>query len=125
MAQESYAFNTFETLGIHTAYGTDSPVENLNPFSCIQCAITRQDLTGYPKNSFIPAEKVSLWQALDAYTKGSAYASFEENVKGQIASGFYADLILVNQDLFTIPENTIKDTEVIFTMMNGKIVYQR
>ena len=124
LAQTSYGFKTMEDLGINTAYGTDAPVEDLNPFECMYCAITRKDLSGYPKNGFYPNEAVSIETAINRYTRGSAYASFEEDIKGTIAVGKLADLVVIDKDLFTIDVEDVKNAKVVLTMIEGEIVYQ-
>ena len=125
LASTSYAFKTFEDLGITTAYSTDAPVEGINPFHCLYCAITRKDLQGKPPTGYYPEQAVDITTALTRYTTGSAYAAFEESIKGTIEIGKLADLILVNQDLFTIQLEQIKDTTVVWTMVEGEIVYQQ
>ena len=123
LASTSYAFNTMEELGIHTAYGTDAPVEDLKPFECIYCAVTRKDLTGNPSNGYYPNECVSIEKAIERYTIGSAYASSEEDIKGTLEVGKLADLVVVDKDLFTIDDDEIKNTHVVLTMVGGEVVY--
>ncbi len=125
LASSSYAFNTMEKLGLSIAYGTDAPVEDLNPFNCISCAVTRKDLNDHPTQGFYPEESVSALTAIERYTLGGAYASFEENIKGSLEVGKVADLIILDQDLFTISPEQIKDTSVSLTMIDGKVVYQQ
>lgn len=125
LASTSYAFRTMEKLGIPIVYGTDAPVEDLNPFECMYCAVNRQDLSGYPSQGFHPQEKVSIESALHHYTQGGAYASFDEHEKGTLEKGKLADLIIVDQDLFTIDPASIKNTTVSLTMVDGQIVYEQ
>ena len=125
MASTSYAFGTMEKLGLHVAYGTDSPVEGLNVFHNIHCAINRQDLSNYPDNGFVQSEKVDLETAIDAYTLGGAFASFEEDRKGRLLPGYVADLVIVDQPLFDLDPALVKDVQVVMTMVDGKIVYTR
>lgn len=125
LAETSYAFHTMETLGGPISYGTDAPIEDCNPFANIYAAVTRKDLSGFPEGGFVPEECVSLIQAIDCYTAGSAYAEFQERVKGRLKPGYYADLILLDRDIFTIPEEEIKDVQVDMTMVDGRIVYDR
>lgn len=124
-AKLTYNYKTMMDLGIHISFGTDCPVEDLNPLECIYCATTRKDLSGYPENGFNPKEKISVYDAVHAYTVGSAYASFEENIKGMIKSGMLADMIVLNEDIFEIHEEKIKDVVVDLTIVDGKIVYKR
>ena len=126
LASTSYAFNTMEKLGIRAAYGTDCPVESMNPLECIHCAVNRQDIeSGYPKGGYYPQERVDVWTAVDNYTTGSAYATFEEEVKGRIKPGFYADLVMLDKDIFSIPPEEIKNARVLMTMVEGQIVYNK
>ncbi len=125
LASTSYAFHTLDKLNAHVAYGTDAPVESCNPFPNIYSAVVRKDLAGFPEGGFYPEECVDVEQAIDHYTIGSAYAEFQEDVKGRIQPGYYADLIILERDIFTIPVDEIKDIKVVMTMMGGKVVYQK
>lgn len=86
---------------------------------------TRKDLKGNPKGGFYPEEGLDIWEAVDGYTIGSAYASFDENIKGRIKEGYLADLAVLSDDIFTISSDNIKDIKVEMTVVDGKIVYQR
>ncbi len=125
LAHSSYAFKTMEDLKIHVSYGSDAPVENFNVFEGIHCAVNRQDLQGFPIHGFNPKEKVDIFTAVDNYTWEGAYASFEENKKGRLVAGHFADLIVLSDDIFTIAHNELKDVYVLKTMVNGQIVYSR
>jgi predicted amidohydrolase YtcJ len=123
LASSSYAFKTMEDLGIHVSYGSDAPVENFNVFEGIHCAVNRQDLTGFPLENFYPKERVDVSTAIDNYTLEGAYASFEEHKKGRLKPGYLADLVVLSDDIFTIPSDEIKDLRILKTMVNGVIVY--
>lgn len=125
LASTSYAFNTLEKLGAHISYGSDCPVESCNPFPNIYSAVTRKDSKGWPENGFYPNECVDVYTAVDAYTLGSAYAQFMENKKGRIKAGYYADLVVLDRDIFTIDPMEIRDIQVELTMVGGKVVYQK
>ena len=125
LASTSYAFNTMEKLGLHVAYGTDSPVEGLNVFHNIHCAVNRQDLNLFPENGFYPTECVDLSTAIDNLTIGSAYASFEEDRKGRLKPGYMADLVVVSQSIFDLDPTLLKDVSIDMTMVNGRVVYTR
>ncbi|MDU1910191.1 amidohydrolase [Fusobacterium sp.] len=125
LASTSYAFNTLDKLGGKISYGTDCPVEGCNPFPNIYCAVTRKDLKGNPEEGFYPEECVDIYTAVDAYTEGSAYAQFMENKKGRIKEGFYADMVILDKDIFTVDSLEIKDIKPLLTMVGGKIVYEK
>ncbi|HZW49973.1 MAG TPA: amidohydrolase, partial [Bacillota bacterium] len=91
LADTSYAFGSMHQMGIHVSFGTDSPVENMNPFHNIYCAVTRRDLNGSAPYNL--SEGYTVADAIDAYTIESAYVSFEENKKGRLQPGFLADLV--------------------------------
>lgn len=124
LTSTSYAFRTANELGVHASYGTDAPVEDLNPFACIYCAVTRCDLKGQPVEGFYPQERVDVETAVDAYTIESAYQEFREKIKGRIKTGYYADLVVLDRDIFTCDPMEIKDIKPVMTMVGGRIVYQ-
>lgn len=125
LAATSYAFKTLMDLGVHTSFGTDSPVEDMNPIDNIYCAVTRKNLRGEPAGGWHPEECVDIYSAIDAYTIESAYASFEENVKGRLMKGYFADLVVLSDNIFTVNPDDIRTVKVDATMVNGKFVYQR
>lgn len=125
LAKTSYAFKTMLNLGVHVGLGTDAPTEDINPFECIYCAVTRKDLAGMPKEGYYPEECLDIYDAVDGYTIGSAYASFEEDVKGRIKKGYYADLAVLNEDIFTVSPEEIKNIKADLTILGGKIIYRR
>jgi len=95
---------------------------SINPFFSIWCAVTRQTFFG---DRLVPEEAISVKEALRLYTTNAAFASFEEELKGSIEPGKFADLIVIDRDILTIPEDQIKDIKVDMTVIDGKIVYQR
>ena len=125
LAMQSYCFKTAHDMGIHASYGTDSPVEDCNQLANIYVAVTRKDFKGQPLEGWNPAECVDVETAVDAYTYESAYAEFKEGVKGRIKPGFYADLVVLDKDIFTCDPMEIKDVLPVLTMVNGKIVYRK
>ncbi len=125
LAMQSYCFKTAVDMGIHASYGTDSPVENCNPLANIYCAVTRKDFRGEPAQGWNPAECVDVETAVDCYTLESAYAEFKEGVKGRLKPGFYADLVVLDKDIFTCDPMEIKDVLPVLTMVDGKIVYRK
>jgi len=123
LASTSYAFRTMLDSGIHAGYGSDSPVEPFNPFHCIHCAVNRQDLKGLPAGGWYPAERVSVEDAVAAYTTESAFTTFAEGVKGKLLPGYYADLVVLSADIFTVAAEAIKDIRADMTVVGGNIVY--
>jgi predicted amidohydrolase YtcJ len=126
LASTSYAWGSMEKLGIRAAYGTDAPVEPINPLLGIACAVTRKDLSKqYPENGFYPEERVDVYTAVDNYTTAGAYAHFDENRLGRIQAGYAADMALLDRDIFTIPPDEIPSAHVLWTMINGETVFER
>jgi len=120
----TYAFRTLLDTGATLAFGTDWNVALLNPMLGIYAAVTRRTLDDKNPNGWIPEQKISVEEAVRAYTLGSAYAEFQENAKGSISIGRLADFVILSDDIFTINPNDIGKTKVLTTVMNGKIVYE-
>lgn len=125
LASTSYAFGSMHRMGIHTSYGTDSPVEDLNSMDNIYCAVARKDLKSQPVEGYYPDEAVEVADAIDMYTLAGAYASNEEQIKGRLMPGYYADLAILSDDIFTVDHEMIRSIKVDTTMMGGRVVYQR
>lgn len=125
LASTSYAFGTLLRMGVHLSYGTDCPVEDCNPFPNIYMAVTRKDRQGRPAGGFYPGECVDVETAIDAYTMESAYAEFQEDVKGRLMPGYYADMVLLDRDIFTVDPMEIKDILPVMTVVGGKVVYKK
>ena len=124
LASTSYAFASMHRLGMHVSLGTDSPVEDLDPFANIYCAITRKNLNGEPQDGFYKEEALTPTQAIDDYTIGSAYDEFTELKKGRLKEGYLADLVILDQDLFDIAPKDILKTKVLATIVDGNFVYE-
>lgn len=120
---DSYRWKTMAEFGIPMGGGSDSPVETLDPLWGIYCAVTRQDAQGWPEGGWNPQERLTVDQAVYLYTRGGAYQSFEENIKGMIAPGYLADLAVLSQDIFTIPPEEIPKVHAVMTLIGGKICY--
>lgn len=125
LASTSYAFGTLAKKGAHMSFGTDCPVESCNPFPNIYMAVTRKDLEGNPEGGFYANEAVDVETAIDAYTIESAYAEFMEDKKGRIKPGYYADMVLLDRDIFTVDPMEIKDILPELTVVGGKVVYEK
>ena len=108
--------------GIHAGGGSDSPVENFAPIWGIHCAVNRCDEAFLPEGGWHPEEKLSVEDAVKLYTQGSAYVSFEENIKGTLAPGYLADFVVLSQNIFNVPSK-ILETHVLKTYVGGKCVY--
>ncbi len=120
----SYNYKTLENLGLTIAFGTDSPVEPVNPFFGIYNAITRKDRSGFPENGWYPSESLSLHNAIKHYTVDSAYASYDESRKGMIKKNFLADFIILNQNPFTIAPESLLKIKVLKTFVGGVLRYE-
>jgi predicted amidohydrolase YtcJ len=123
-ASRTYAFRTFLNHGVRLAFGTDWDVAPLNPMLGIYAAVTRATLDGKNPNGWFPEQKLTVTEAVEAYTMGSAYAEFQENQKGSITSGKLADMVLLDRDIFAIPPEQIRDTKVVTTIVGGKVMWE-
>lgn len=124
MAETSYAWKTMIDKGIHVSFGTDCPVELFNTMPNIYSAVTRRNITGNERKVYLPEERLSMHEAIKAYTAEGAYASGEEGVKGTISKGKLADFILLDRDLFNLSnDEEILNTNVVETYVGGKKVY--
>ncbi|HKW18720.1 MAG TPA: amidohydrolase family protein [Terriglobales bacterium] len=122
-ARRTYAFRTFLDHGVKLAFGTDWDVVPLDPIQTVYAAVTRATLDGKNPNGWFPEQKLTVAEAVEAYTMGSAYAEFQENEKGSITPGKLADMVLLSQDIFRIPPERIRDTKVLKTFVGGKLVW--
>ena len=104
--------------------GSDVPVEPINPIASFYASSTRKTLKGFPEGGFEPSQKMTRLEALKSYTINAAYGAFEENKKGSIEIGKFADFTVFSQNLITIPDDKILDTKVLYTIVNGKIEYR-
>jgi predicted amidohydrolase YtcJ len=121
----AYAWHTMEQNGVRLAFGTDYPVESINPLRGIYACVTRQLPDGTPRRGWQPQEKLRAKDCFRAYTVGSAYAEFEEQRKGMIAPGMLADIVVYPTDLNEISPREIMKTPVVMTIVGGHIVYQQ
>ncbi len=121
-ATHSYAWAEFGNHGVTLAFGTDYPVEPVTPFRGLYAAVTRQSEDG--KQEYYPAQKLTIEQAIAAYTTGSAFAEFAEKDKGTLAPGMLADFVVLDRDLTAIPPAQILGTHVLRTVVGGKTVYE-
>lgn len=124
-AATTYAFKTFLGNGVRLAFGTDWDVAPLDPMWGIYAAVTRATLDGKHPGGWIPKEKLTVAQAVEAYTMGSAYAEFQDSDKGSITVGKLADAVILSDDIFSIDPKAIKDVKVEKTIVGGRTVYER
>jgi predicted amidohydrolase YtcJ len=121
----TYAFRALLDSGARLAFGSDWTVAPLDPMQGILAAVTRRTLDGKHPAGWIPEQKISVEEAVRAYTAGSAYAEFSEHVKGTITPGKLADLVILSRDIFTIDPVAIGDVRVETTILDGRVVFQR
>ncbi|MEQ8204566.1 MAG: amidohydrolase [Woeseia sp.] len=123
-SETTYAFRSLIDSGAHVAFGSDWSVAPAKPLLGIYAAVTRQTLDGANPGGWIPEQKVTVEQALRAYTSVGAYSSFEEERKGTLAPGMLADYVLIDENLTAIPPENIRNAKVLRTVIGGKTVYE-
>ncbi|MGB8064374.1 MAG: amidohydrolase [Candidatus Sulfotelmatobacter sp.] len=121
-AATSYAWLAFLNKGVVLAFGTDYPVEPVSPFRGLYAAVTRKSEDG--KQEYFPAQRLTMDQAIAAYTTGSAYAEFEEKEKGKLIPGMLADFVVLDRDVTSAAAEKIVGTKVLRTVLGGKTVYE-
>jgi predicted amidohydrolase YtcJ len=119
----AYAWKTMLDHGVKLAFGTDWPVEVINPMRGVHACVTRQLPDGTPAGGWQPQEKISMDECIRDYTVGSAYAEFEEGKKGQLVPGQFADVIVLSSDVTKIPAGDILSVKVLNTIVGGRVVY--
>ena len=123
-AGRAWAWHSIEATGGRLAFGSDWPVVTLSPWPGVQNALTRQTTEGDPPGGWLPKERISLEDTIKAYTLGAAIAGRREKTEGSLEAGKLADLIVLSQNLFEIPPNQTGKTEVMLTMVGGRVVYE-
>lgn len=122
----SFAWNDLLKANAKLVFSSDWPAcLSLNPIRGLHVAVTRQNPQGFPENGWVPEQKITMAEALHAYTYMGSYASFEEKTKGKIVPGYLADLVVLSQDLFTVNPMDVHKTIVDMTVFDGKIIYER
>lgn len=119
----AYVWQKLLKSGAVVINGTDAPVEPLNPIECFYASVTRKTLKGTPPGGYEPDQKMTRAQALKSYTLNAAFGAFEEDIKGSIEVGKYADFAIFDLDFMKVPEKQILNTKVIMTVVNGEVVY--
>lgn len=121
----AYMWQDLLQSGIPIVNGTDVPVEPLNPIASFYASVSRKTLKGTPEGGYEPDQRMTREQALKSYTLDAAYGAFEEEIKGSISVGKLADFTIYNQDLMIVDEGDILNTEVVMTIFDGKVVYEK
>ncbi|MCO6497590.1 MAG: amidohydrolase [Chitinophagaceae bacterium] len=121
----TYAFKTFLDSGVTMTFGSDWTVAPLSPILGIYAAVTRETLDGKNPDGWFPEQKIEVEDALRAYTVNNAYAGFQEDKTGMLKEGYYADFVILDKNLITIPHDEIKDVKVVQTTINGKTVFRK
>ena len=121
----AYAWQTVLKSGARLAFGSDFPVESPNPFPGLSAAVSRQDVNGEPPGGWLPAERLTFAQALDAFTRGAAYAGFAEDRIGALEPGKWADFVIVDRDPTKVNPQELARTEVLETWVGGRKVWEK
>jgi len=122
-ARYSYAWRSFLDHGVMLAFGTDWPVAPLDPLQGLYAAVTRATLDGKNPGGWIPEEKITLPEAIEAYTMEAAFAEFQEREKGSITPGKLADMVILSDNIFDLKPEAIRNVKVKTTITGGKVVY--
>ncbi|MFC2169278.1 amidohydrolase [Acidobacteriota bacterium] len=118
----AYVWQKLKAHGAIINNGTDAPVEDVDPIACYYATVTRKFKDGTP---FFPEQKMSREEGLRSYTLDCAYSGFEEDIKGSLAPGKLADIVVLSEDILTVPDEVILDAKVLYTIVGGKVVFQR
>jgi predicted amidohydrolase YtcJ len=121
----AYAWKSLADSGAQIAFGTDYSVEPLNPMEGLYAAVTRKDRKGEEGDGWFPMEKLSMEMAINYYTLGAAYSQFMEERKGMLKPGYLADIVILSEDLLTAPEERIMLVKADYTIVDGKVVFER
>jgi predicted amidohydrolase YtcJ len=123
--QGAYAWRSLLNAKAAVAFGTDYPVEPINPLEGLYAAVTRKDRAGEPGDGWFPEQKLRLEEAIRLYTLDSAYAEFTEDRKGMLKEGYLGDAVIFHEDLFALPPEKLMSARVDYTIVGGKVVYRR
>ena len=123
--EDAYAWRSLSDAGAALAFGSDAPVEPLDPIRAFHAAVTRQDADGAPSGGWHPGERLARSTALHAHTQGAAYAAFQEDEVGSISVGKRADFVVLSQDIMSVPADRLLDTEVVATYLGGAPVHRQ
>jgi hypothetical protein len=121
----AYVWRSLRETGVIIPNGSDAPVESINPLVSFHSFVTRQDADNKPAGGWFPAQRLSRDEALLGMTLWPAYASFMENDAGSLTVGKYADFVILDQDIMTVPVEKILATKVVKTVLGGKTIFER
>ncbi|MGD0620086.1 MAG: amidohydrolase family protein, partial [Bryobacteraceae bacterium] len=121
----TYAFRSLLDSGATLAFGSDWPVAPMVPLAGIDAAVTRRTLDGRHPDGWVPEQKIGVEEAVHAFTMGSAYASFEDKIKGSIEPGKLADMAVISDDIFQVAPTDLVNVRVDMTIFNGRVIYER
>ena len=124
-AKGTYAFRSLLDSGAVLAFGSDWYVAPMEPLRGIYAAVTRRTLDGKRPGGWVPEQKITVAEAIRAYTMGSAYASFDEKIKGSIEPGKRADIVVLSEDILTMDPVGIDHVKVVLTVFDGRVVFER
>ncbi|HST21253.1 MAG TPA: amidohydrolase family protein, partial [Blastocatellia bacterium] len=126
----AYAFKSIQQSGAILCFGTDWPGTSaseypINPMLGLYAAVTRQTLSGQPTAGWFPEQRISIEDAIRAYTYNTAYANFEEKIKGSIEAGKLADIVVLSKNLLRVAPKEFLSTEPLYTIVGGRVVYRK
>jgi predicted amidohydrolase YtcJ len=121
----AYAWKSLADSGAKLAFGTDYSVEPINPMEGLYASVTRKDRKGEEGEGWFPMEKITMEKAIEYYTLGAAYSQFMEERKGKLKEGYLADITILSEDIFNSPEEMIMSVKADYTVVDGKIVFER
>jgi predicted amidohydrolase YtcJ len=125
VAEGAYAWRKLLASGARILNGTDAPVEDVSPIQNFHASVTRQDASGQPPGGFDPDQKLTRAEAFRTMTLDAAYGSFAEKEKGSIEVGKLADLVVLSQDILSVPDEALMKTEVLATIVDGRLLYEK
>jgi len=124
-AKGAYAFRSLLDAGVTLAFGSDWSVAPMDPLMGIYGAVTRSTLDGKHPEGWIPGEKISVAEAINAFTLGAAFASFDERIKGSIEAGKLADMVVLSDDILQMKPSLLNTAKVETTVFDGRVIYER
>ena len=125
VGEGAYVWRKLLDTGARILNGTDAPVEDVSPIQNFYASVTRASAAGQPPGGFDPDQKLTRAEALRTMTQDAAYGSFAETRKGSIEVGKLADLVVLSQDILSVPEDALMKTEVLATILDGRVLYEK